>query len=125
MGGTELRSGLKPTGLAELLATSGRRIAISCSRSTAVLVCEIGVCEIGVWGAAVLETAGGGITGAGEMFGAGRDDAALAGDSSNVPHIPQKRNFSELSSPHFGHLKIVLLRLRVVLPTIGKSTQLY
>ena len=125
MGGTELRSGLKTAGFDEVLATSGRRIAISCSRSTGVLVCEIGeigVWGIGVWGTAVLETAGGdGIIGAEETFGAGRDDAPLAGDSRSVPHIPQKRNFSELSSPHLGHLTIVLLRLRMVLPTLSVS----
>ena len=115
MGGTELRSGFKAAGFDEVLATSGRRIAISCSRSTAVLVCGIAVCGIGVWGIAVLETAGVGIAGAEEMLGAGRDDATLEGGSSNVPHIPQKRNFSELSSPHLGHLTIVLLRFRVAL----------
>jgi hypothetical protein len=39
-------------------------------------------------------------------FGAG----ALAGRraSSKVPHIPQKRKLSELSSPHFGQVTMVL-----------------
>jgi hypothetical protein len=28
--------------------------------------------------------------------------------SSKVPHIPQKRKLSELSSPHFGQITLVL-----------------
>jgi hypothetical protein len=31
-----------------------------------------------------------------------------SGDSSNVPHIPQKRKLSELSSPHFGQITMIL-----------------
>jgi hypothetical protein len=53
--------------------------------------------------------------------GVGRDGAIFAGDSSNVPHIPQKRNFSELSSPHLGHLTIVLLEVGVALPHYAVS----
>jgi hypothetical protein len=93
-------------------------MAISCSRSTAVFA----------WGIAVLETAafettgdanaGAPVAGAEETIGAAatRDGATLAGDSSRVPHIPQKRNFSELSSPHLEHLTIVLLRFGVAFP---------
>ncbi len=37
---------------------------------------------------------------------AGRRDSSRA--SSKVPHIPQKRKLSELSSPHFGQITMVL-----------------
>lgn len=37
---------------------------------------------------------------------AGREPAALP--SNGLPHIPQKRNCSELSSPHLGQITIVL-----------------
>ena len=37
---------------------------------------------------------------------AGRDSAARP--SNGLPHIPQKRNCSELSSPHLGQITIVL-----------------
>jgi uncharacterized protein YdeI (YjbR/CyaY-like superfamily) len=48
----------------------------------------------------------------GEMFGGNAESGSSAGApdvrcaSSGVPHIPQKRKFSELSSPHFGQITI-------------------
>lgn len=41
-------------------------------------------------------------------FGAGA--AARCRASSKVPHIPQKRKLSELFSPHFGQITMVLRR---------------
>ena len=42
---------------------------------------------------------------------AGRESATRVSvrESSGAPHMPQKRNFSELSSPHLGQINVVLL----------------
>jgi hypothetical protein len=98
-------------------------MAISCSRSTAVFAWGIDVLETAAFETtgdanAGAPVAGAPVAGAEETIGAAatRDGATLAGDSSRVPHIPQKRNFSELSSPHLEHLTIVLLRFGVAFP---------
>jgi hypothetical protein len=47
-----------------------------------------------------------------EIVGGKADSGSSAGApdgrraSSGVPHIPQKRKFAELSSPHFGQITI-------------------
>jgi hypothetical protein len=57
--------------------------------------CETGACETGT---------GGGIGGRASGTGV----VIRRGGSSKVPHIPQNRKLSALSSPHFGQVKVAL-----------------
>ena len=69
------------------------------------LVRETGGCEIGAIEKGACETgAGGGIDGRASETGV----VIRRGGSSKVPHIPQKRKLSALSSPHFGQVKVAL-----------------
>jgi hypothetical protein len=77
-------------------ATAGTLAGFGCEIGREIGACETGGCEMG---------AGGGAIG-----GRGSDRGAVIrrGGSSKVPHIPQKRKLSALSSPHFGQVKVAL-----------------
>jgi hypothetical protein len=77
-------------------ATAGTFAGFGCEIGREIGACETGGCEMGA--------GGDGIGGRGSDMGA----VIRRGGSSKVPHIPQKRKLSALSSPHFGQVKVAL-----------------
>jgi hypothetical protein len=78
--------------------------------SGAFAILGVGSDDAAGFEATIFDEASCGVAIGGAVVGGGFDGGAPAGRraSSKVPHIPQKRKLSELVSPHFGQIKMIL-----------------
>jgi hypothetical protein len=97
--------------LAGPVAVSGTLSAVFSTTSVRGDSCAVVIAGLAIAGPAVAGPPGAGLPLVGMAARGPFGDAGTSVDrraSSTVPHIPQKRKLSELFSPHFGQIKLIL-----------------